>query len=96
VKIFKHGDIGRTQPAANNPVFQYLKEKLNVTFTWDILVGDKNQKEDRYQKMWHITLPCIKPTIIILLIMSIGHILDAGFELQYLLLMWLRAYFLQQ
>jgi len=40
---------------------------------------------NRYQKMWRITLPCIKPTIIILLIMSIGHILDAGFELQYLL-----------
>jgi len=40
---------------------------------------------NRYQKMWNITLPCIKPTIIILLIMSIGHILDAGFELQYLL-----------
>ncbi|MDR2942546.1 MAG: extracellular solute-binding protein [Treponema sp.] len=38
-------DVGRTQPAANNPVFQYLKEKLNVTFTWDILVGDKNQRE---------------------------------------------------
>jgi putative aldouronate transport system substrate-binding protein len=38
-------DIGRTQPAANNPVFQFLKEKLNVTFTWDILVGDKNQRE---------------------------------------------------
>lgn len=40
---------------------------------------------NRYQKMWHITLPSIKPTIIILLIMSVGHILDAGFEMQYLL-----------
>jgi putative aldouronate transport system permease protein len=40
---------------------------------------------NRYRKMWHITLPGIKPTIIILLIMSIGRILDAGFELQYLL-----------
>jgi putative aldouronate transport system permease protein len=40
---------------------------------------------NRYQKMWRITLPCIKPTIIILLIMSIGRILDAGFEMQYLL-----------
>jgi len=40
---------------------------------------------NRYQKMWRITLPSIKPTIIILLIMSVGHILDAGFELQYLL-----------
>ncbi|MDR1971284.1 MAG: ABC transporter permease subunit [Treponema sp.] len=40
---------------------------------------------NRYQKMWHITLPGIKPTITILLIMSIGRILDAGFEMQYLL-----------
>jgi putative aldouronate transport system permease protein len=40
---------------------------------------------NRYQKMWHITLPGIKATIIILLIMSIGHVLDAGFEMQYLL-----------
>jgi len=40
---------------------------------------------NRYQKMWRITLPCIKPTIIILLIMSIGRIMEAGFELQYLL-----------
>ena len=40
---------------------------------------------NRYQKMWHITLPGIKSTIIILMIMSIGRILDAGFELQYLL-----------
>jgi len=40
---------------------------------------------NRYHKMWFITLPGIRATIIILLIMSIGHILDAGFELQYLL-----------
>lgn len=40
---------------------------------------------NRYQKMWRITLPSIKPTIVILLIMSIGHILEAGFEVQYLL-----------
>jgi putative aldouronate transport system permease protein len=40
---------------------------------------------NRYHKMWYITLPGIKATIIIMMIMSIGHILDAGFELQYLL-----------
>jgi putative aldouronate transport system permease protein len=40
---------------------------------------------NRYQKMWRITLPCIKPTIIILFLMSVGRILDAGFEMQYLL-----------
>lgn len=39
----------------------------------------------RYKKMFHVTLPGIKPTIVILLIMSIGHILEAGFEVQYLL-----------
>ncbi|MCA1951012.1 MAG: ABC transporter permease subunit [Treponema sp.] len=40
---------------------------------------------NRLKKMWYITLPGIKSTIIVLLIMSIGHILDAGFELQFLL-----------
>jgi putative aldouronate transport system permease protein len=40
---------------------------------------------NRFQKMWRITLPCIKPTIIIMLIMSVGNILNAGFEMQYLL-----------
>ena len=40
---------------------------------------------NRYSKMWRITLPCIKPTIIVLLLMSVGRILDAGFEMQYLL-----------
>ncbi|MCG8502108.1 MAG: ABC transporter permease subunit [Firmicutes bacterium] len=39
----------------------------------------------RLRKMWHITLPGIKPTVIILLIMSIGRLLEAGFEVQYLL-----------
>lgn len=40
---------------------------------------------NRYQKMRHITIPGIKATIVILLIMSVGHILEAGFEVQYLL-----------
>ena len=39
----------------------------------------------RLQKIWHITLPGIKSTIFILLIMNIGGILNAGFEIQYLL-----------
>jgi putative aldouronate transport system permease protein len=40
---------------------------------------------NRYQKMWYITLPGIKATIMVLLIMAVGHIMEAGFELQYLL-----------
>lgn len=39
----------------------------------------------RLRKIWHITLPGIKPTIVIMLIMSAGHILDANFEMPYLL-----------
>lgn len=34
----------RQQPSPNNKVYQYLKEKLGVTFNWDILVGEIAQK----------------------------------------------------
>lgn len=34
----------------------------------------------RLRKMWHITLPGIKPTIVVLLIMSLGNILGSGFD----------------
>jgi putative aldouronate transport system permease protein len=40
---------------------------------------------NRYKKMMFVTLPGIKATIVILMIMSIGHVLEAGFEVQYLL-----------
>lgn len=35
---------------------------------------------NRLQKIWHITLPGIKPTAILLLIMSVGGVLSAGFD----------------
>jgi putative aldouronate transport system permease protein len=35
---------------------------------------------NRIKKIWHITLPGIKPTIIILLIMSLGRILGSEFD----------------
>lgn len=34
----------------------------------------------RFKKMWHITLPGIKPTIVILLIMQLGNILGSNFD----------------
>lgn len=34
----------------------------------------------RFRKMWHITLPGIKPTIVVLLIMNLGNILGGGFD----------------
>ncbi len=39
----------------------------------------------RWGKIRHVTLPGIKSTIIILLIMNMGNLLNAGFEVQYLL-----------
>lgn len=39
----------------------------------------------RFKKAWHITLPCIMPVIIVILIMNIGWIINIGFEKQYLL-----------
>ncbi|ERI72545.1 ABC transporter, permease protein [Clostridium sp. KLE 1755] len=40
---------------------------------------------NRFQKMWHITLPGIRPTIIVLLIMNLGWVLNASFEVPYIL-----------
>ncbi|MFD0680252.1 MULTISPECIES: ABC transporter permease [unclassified Paenibacillus] len=40
----------------------------------------------RWRQIWHITLPAIRPTIIILLILRLGHMADVGFE-QILLMM---------
>ncbi len=35
---------------------------------------------NKLQRMWHIDLPTIRPTVIILLIMNMGKILDVGYE----------------
>ena len=39
----------------------------------------------RWDKIKHVTLPGIKPTIMILLLMNVGNVLNAGFEVQYIL-----------
>lgn len=39
----------------------------------------------RLKRIWYITLPSIKPIIIVLLIMNMGYLLSTGFEQQYLL-----------
>jgi putative aldouronate transport system permease protein len=40
---------------------------------------------NRLQTMWHIDFPAIVPTIIILLIMNMGNILNVGFDKIYLM-----------
>ena len=39
----------------------------------------------RFNRILHVTLPGIKSTFVILLIMNIGHLMEAGFEIQYLM-----------
>lgn len=39
----------------------------------------------RFRQIWHITLPGIRPTILIVLILNIGHLIQIGFEKQMLL-----------
>jgi putative aldouronate transport system permease protein len=40
----------------------------------------------RFRQLWHITLPAIRSTIVILLILRMGHFLDTGFEHIFLML----------
>lgn len=40
----------------------------------------------RWQMMWRITLPCILPTVIIMLIIRIGNLVEVGFE--YIILLY--------
>ncbi|CAM4051687.1 ABC transporter permease [Lederbergia lenta] len=39
----------------------------------------------RMRQIWHITLPGIRPTILVVLILNIGHLINIGFEKQFLL-----------
>jgi putative aldouronate transport system substrate-binding protein len=44
VEISVFTQAQRQQPPADNKFFRIMKEKLNVTIKWDILVGDRDQK----------------------------------------------------
>jgi len=39
----------------------------------------------RLQRIWHITFPCIRSTVVILLLLNIGNIMNNGFEQIYML-----------
>lgn len=40
----------------------------------------------RFRRMWHVTLPSIRSTIVILLILRLGNVMDSGFEQIFLML----------
>ena len=35
---------------------------------------------NRIQRVWHVTLPCIRPTIVVLLLLAVGNTMNAGFD----------------
>ena len=39
----------------------------------------------RWQKIWYIPIPALKPTIIIMLILAVGNVLNTGYEQQLLM-----------
>lgn len=40
---------------------------------------------NKWQRIWHVDIPGIRPTIVILLILAIGNIMNIGFEKAYLM-----------
>ena len=87
--------------STNSPLFWLVVCLVNVwkEMGWDAIVylsamagidqglyeAAKVDGANRLQRIWHITLPGIKPTVVVLLIMSIGGALNVGMERQMLL-----------
>ena len=85
----------------NGPAFWFVVCIINIwkETGWDAIIylsamtgidqglyeAAKVDGAGRFRRMWHITLPGIRPTIIVLVIMSIGGVLGAGMERQMLL-----------
>ncbi|WP_258881665.1 sugar ABC transporter permease [Paenibacillus sp. sptzw28] len=51
----------------------------------DMYEAAKMDGAGKWREIWNITLPSIRPTIVILFILSLGNILSAGFDQLYLL-----------
>ena len=87
--------------STNSPLFWIVVCFINVwkEMGWDAIVylsamagidsglyeAAKVDGAGRLKRIWHITLPGIKPTVVVLLIMSIGSTLNVGMERQMLL-----------
>ncbi len=87
--------------STNSPVFWIIVCLVNVwkEMGWDAIIylsamagidqglyeAAKVDGANRFQRIFYITLPSIKPTVIVLLIMSVGGALNVGMERQMLL-----------
>ena len=87
--------------STNSPVIWLVITLINVwkEMGWDAIIylsamsgidqglyeAAKVDGAGRFQRMWHITLPGIRPTLVVIIIMSIGGVLNIGMERQMLL-----------
>ena len=51
----------------------------------ELIEAAKLDGAGRFKVIWHVNIPCILPTIVILLIMRFGSLMSLGFEKIYLL-----------
>lgn len=80
--IFSYLGIGIWQSAGWGTII-YLAALTGINK--DLYEAAEVDGASRLRKMWHITLPGIKPTIVILLIINIGHMASIGFDRPYVL-----------
>ncbi len=81
-----------TQPGAFRPIFTLMNLWKNIGWNSIIfLAAISGINGELYEacmvdgggylrRMWHITLPGIAGTIVVLIIMRLGHVMDAGYE----------------
>ncbi len=81
-----------TQPGAFRPIYTLMNLWKNIGWNSIIfLAAISGINGELYEacmvdgggylrRMWHITLPGIAGTIVVLLIMRLGHVMDAGYE----------------
>jgi len=62
----------------------YLAALLSINP--EIYEAAKIDGAGRLRQMWHVSLPGIRSTIVVLLILRLGHVLDVGFEQVFLML----------
>jgi len=60
----------------NSIIYLAALSAINPTLYEAAVVDGAN----RWKQLWHVTLPGIMPTVIILLILNVGHLMSVGFD----------------
>ena len=61
-------------------VFFFMKQYLDASLPMEIVEAARIDGANRWQQIWHITLPTIRPIVVMLLVLSLGSVLSAGME----------------